>query len=88
VSQSLPSLLALVCSNATGIIDQVIDGKTGFLVGQKDYKSMAERMLQLACDAELRQKMGQEGRKRMIEHFDTKEQITKLEDVLLNCIKH
>ena len=88
IAEASASGLPLVCSNATGIIDQVIDGKTGFLVEQKDYKSMAERMLQLACDAELRQKMGQEGRKRMIEHFDTKEQITKLEDVLLNCIKH
>lgn len=88
IAEASASGLPLVCSNATGIIDQVIDGKTGFLVEQEDYKSMAERMLQLACDAELRQKMGQEGRKRMIEHFDTKEQITKLEEVLLNCIKH
>ena len=79
--------LPLVCSNAKGIIDQVIDGKTGFLVKEKDYKAMAEKMLILARDPELRSKMGQEGRKHMINFFDTKKQIAKLEDVLLNCVK-
>lgn len=88
VAEAAATGLPIVATRCGGIVDQVIDGKTGFLVEQKDYKSMAERMLQLACDAELRQKMGQEGRKRMIKHFDTKGQIAKLEEVLLNCVKY
>lgn len=80
--------LPVVSTISPGMVEQVIDGKTGFLVEQKDYEAMAERMLQLACDADLRQKMGHEGRKRMFKHFDTKKQIAELEDVLLNCAKY
>ena len=79
--------LPVVCSNASGIVDQVIDGETGFLVAQKDTEAMAQRMLQLCGNADLREKMGRAGRKRMTDHFDTKKQIAKLEEVLLSVAK-
>jgi len=88
VAEASASGLPLVCSNATGIIDQVVDGETGFLVEQKDIDGMASAMLRLARDKELRRKMGRAGRERMEKYFDTKKQIAKLEDVLLNCVKH
>ncbi len=78
--------LPVVSTISPGMSDQVVDGQTGFLVEQKDYKSMAERMLQLARNPELRRDMGQGGRQRMVECYDAKKQIAKLEDVLLSVI--
>ncbi len=84
VAEASSMELPVVCSNASGIVDQVIDGETGFLVPQKDVEAMAQRMLQLCDDADLREAMGKTGRRRMVQHYDTKKQIAKLEEVLLS----
>ena len=86
IAEASATGLPVICSNATGIRDQVVDGKTGFLVPEKDVKSMAEKMLLLANDYDLRKRMGTTGRNRMIDHYDTTKQIEKLENVLLNLI--
>jgi len=87
-AEAAASGMPVISTISPGIVEQVVDGKTGFLVGQRDADAMAERMLELAQSPELRRKMGQSGRQRMIECFDSKKQIEKLEDVLLSCIKH
>ena len=83
-SVGLP-VVSTICGGIPGIVK---DGKTGFLVEQKDVEAMAEKMLILAKDPDLRKKMGQAGRQRMMECYDTKKQIAKLEEVLLRCAKY
>jgi glycosyltransferase involved in cell wall biosynthesis len=83
ISEAAASGLPVIATYSGGIPDQVIDGETGFLVNQKDVPAMTDRMRQLMTDAELRRTMGEAGRNRVQEHFDTPGQIQKLENVLL-----
>jgi len=78
------SALPVVSTISPGIIEQVIDGETGFLVPQRDVNAMSDRMLRLARDAGLREQFGKAGRERMVREFDTGKQIAKLENVLLS----
>ena len=87
IAEASATGLPVICSNATGIRDQVIDEKTGFLIPEKDATSMAEKMLLLARDQELRITIGKAGRKRMKEHYDSRKQISKLENVIINTIE-
>ena len=85
IAEAAAMELPIVATHCGGIMDQVVEGRTGYLVDQKDVEGMANAMIKLAKDANLRSAMGRAGRARMIEHFDTKKQIAKLESVLLSC---
>jgi glycosyltransferase involved in cell wall biosynthesis len=61
--------LPIISSPEGGIEDVVEEGKTGFLVPQKDPVSLANRLEQLIMNPELRIKMGDAGRKRYEERF-------------------
>lgn len=78
--------LPVVATRCGGIIEQVIDGETGYLVDQKDINGMSEAMIKLAQDKNLRKTMGRAGRTRMVNYFDTEMQIKKLENLLLSQI--
>ncbi|MFP4009236.1 MAG: glycosyltransferase [Spirulinaceae cyanobacterium] len=62
--------LPAVCTIIGGTPNIVSDGVNGYLVPQKDAKSLAEGLYNLAQDVELRQKMSQAARDRAIESFD------------------
>ena len=86
IAEAAASCLPVIATRSPGIIDQVIDGETGFLVPQKDSDAMAQRMLALSGDADLRETMGRAGRERMVHLYDTPRQIAKLEEVLLSVV--
>jgi hypothetical protein len=50
---------------------------------------MSRAMVELANNSDLRVRMGQAGRERMVEHFDTGGQVRKLEEVLqsASCVR-
>jgi glycosyltransferase involved in cell wall biosynthesis len=77
--------LPVVATRSGGIPDQVIDGQTGFLVEERDVSAMADALVRLATDPELRKRLGAAGRQRMIECFDTTHQIAHLEQVMLDA---
>jgi len=86
IAEAAATGLPIVGTRCGGIVDQVIDGKTGFLVEQRDVDRMADCMLKLARDAKLREQLGKAGRERMVREFDTEKQIAKLENVLLSFL--
>jgi len=49
----------------------VISGETGFLVSPQDVYGLAAALKNLAADAALRDRLGQEGRRRFTDQFDT-----------------
>ncbi len=83
ISEAAATGLPVIVTNCGGIPDQVVDGRTGLILPQRDVRAMANAMRQLARDPELRRRMGDAGRSHMAQHFDTRVQIGKLEDVLL-----
>ncbi len=63
--------LPTVASRVEGIPEVILDGKTGFLVPPRNPEAMAEKILKLAADPPLRQKMGTQARERVLSCFDS-----------------
>jgi glycosyltransferase involved in cell wall biosynthesis len=69
--------LPTIGTKVTGCIDAVINGQTGLLVEADNSKQLYEAMLTLVQDAELRKKLGSQGRQRVEQLFDSKLLIDK-----------
>lgn len=67
--------LPVVCTDADGLLENVADGETGFVVPRRNPKALAEKLALLAKDALLRQRMGEAGRRRVLEKFRLEQQI-------------
>ncbi|MCA9406994.1 MAG: glycosyltransferase, partial [Candidatus Omnitrophica bacterium] len=76
--------LPIVSSIHTGIPELVKDGISGYLVPEKDVQGLADRILQLIQNKDLRKTMGQEGRKVVQKEFN----IDLLSKDILNLINH
>lgn len=64
--------LPVVASRVGGISEVVENGKTGFLMEPGNSKNIALTLEKLIIDEKLREKFGQNGKKRVIENFDAK----------------
>jgi L-malate glycosyltransferase len=70
VIEAMAAELAVVATEVGGMSEVVADGATGYLAPAKDDATLAERVLRLAVDPELRRQMGVAGRARAKQHFD------------------
>lgn len=73
--------LPVVASHHAGIPEAVIHGENGFLAAEKDSVALAEYILTLARNPELRQSFAIAGRKRVEQEFNLKLNTAKLEAV-------
>jgi glycosyltransferase involved in cell wall biosynthesis len=71
----------LVATRHSGIPEIVVDGTTGFLVAERDVRGLADRLLLLLENADLRRAMGEAGRRRIEERFDLGRQAERLEEI-------
>ena len=84
--ESMRSSIPVVSTFEGGIPDVVEDGKTGFLVPQKDSHALAQKLEILINNPELRQQMGIAGRKRYAEYFTLEHFENNLKTILTNCL--
>ena len=61
-----------------GIPELISDGRTGYLIDRGNVSDLADRMLLLSEDSDLRMAMGQSGKCRCKERFDVTGQIRSL----------
>ncbi len=80
--------LPVVSTYHAGIPEAVINGRTGWLVKESDVQGMADYMLQLIQQPGKAIEMGREGRKHIEAHYDLKEQIKKLFEVLRKSVEN
>jgi len=73
--------LPVVSTYHADIPEVVIDGKSGFLVPERDVNKLAERLLHLIEHSEIWAKMGKEGRKHIEANYNIKREVKKLEDI-------
>ena len=86
IAEASSSALPVIVTHGCGGTEKlVVHGETGFLVPQRDIETMARYMLKLARDPALRKRLGSAGRKHIMAEFNSENQISKLEDVLLKC---
>jgi glycosyltransferase involved in cell wall biosynthesis len=81
------SCLPAVVTCHAGFAEAVVEGKTGFLVKEGDYRSMGRRMLELARDPALARTMGVAARERIRRIYDFDRRIPRLWEILLKAIE-
>jgi glycosyltransferase involved in cell wall biosynthesis len=64
-----------------GIPEAIAHGETGFLAAERDWKTLAEYILQLLKEPNLWQQFSENGRNRVLTHFNLKQQTKALEDI-------
>ena len=69
ITEALSCGIPVVASDVGGIPEQIHEGKTGFLVPVGDAAEMAEKILLLMKNEELRQQMGQQAAKDAVQRF-------------------
>jgi glycosyltransferase involved in cell wall biosynthesis len=82
LSRALPQALAagkpVVSYDFDGADEVCLDGETGFLVRTGDVPAVTRRLLQLAGDAPLRERLGQRGRQFVRENFPVERMVDNL----------
>jgi len=86
IIEAAGSGLPVVSTRHAGIKESVIEGVTGYLVDEGDWQGMGENMIKLLNDAELAGKMGQAGRRHILEHYDIRQQMEKLQEILKQAV--
>lgn len=62
--------LPVICSDAYGVMDAMVDNVTGVRCKVGDVGSLESAMITLVHDKDLRLKLGANGRERVIKEFD------------------
>ncbi|HTJ00121.1 MAG TPA: glycosyltransferase family 4 protein [Dongiaceae bacterium] len=75
VLEAQSAAVPVVCSDADGLPENVIDGETGFVVPRRNPAALAEKLALLARDPEQRRRMGAAGRERVLKHFQLTDQV-------------
>lgn len=85
LARALPQAMAagrpVIAYDCDGAGEVCIDGQTGFLVKPGDREALAERILTLARNAELRQQMGARGREWVAELFPVEKMVADLHEL-------
>jgi glycosyltransferase involved in cell wall biosynthesis len=77
----------VISYDVDGAREVVLPGETGYLLPPKSVAEMAEAILQLAADPELRQRLGQSGRERFTEQFRHETMTRRLREVYAQVLK-
>lgn len=78
VAQALLTGVPAVCFDNDGAPEVVSTGETGILVPIGNAPVLADAIISLASDAELRRRMGQAGRERCVKIFDCRNMVDKI----------
>lgn len=80
--------LAIVSSDAGGLVENVADGETGFVVPRRDAAALADKLSVLAADPGLRRRMGEAGRARVERCFRLPDQIAAFDRFYSRMVGH
>lgn len=78
---AMASRLPVVTTRVGGIPELVVDGETGILVPPNDAEQLAAALSKILGSRDLRQKMGNAGRRRVKETFTLKRKLDETEDL-------
>ncbi len=78
MAEAMAAEKPVVATRFAGAEDLIVDGENGFVIEQKDYKKMAERILFLFDNPEKAKKMGKKGMKRVDEIFSKNQNIDRV----------
>jgi glycosyltransferase involved in cell wall biosynthesis len=86
--QALIAGKPVVSYDVDGAREVVIPGQTGYLVPPKDIDGLVRAILDLAADADLRQRLGAEGRRRFADIFRHQQMTAQLRSLYERLLAH
>jgi glycosyltransferase involved in cell wall biosynthesis len=84
--EAMAMKLPVVSTAVSGIPELIEHRLNGMLVEQKNAAALADAMAELLEDSELRQRLGQAARAKVIRHFDARENIQSLKSLFEICL--
>jgi glycosyltransferase involved in cell wall biosynthesis len=78
IAEAMSYSKPLVATRVGGIPELVQDGRTGFVVDRGDVRALADRILELTDDRELRDRMGRAGRRDAEAKFDLERNVARV----------
>ncbi|MEM9364455.1 MAG: glycosyltransferase family 4 protein [Planctomycetota bacterium] len=85
--QAFLSGIPAISYDVDGAKEVVLDGETGFLVSPADISQLAERLIQICCDFELRQAQGRAGRQKFTDQFRHQTMTRQIRDVYSELLR-
>ncbi|HEX5000630.1 MAG TPA: glycosyltransferase family 4 protein, partial [Terriglobia bacterium] len=85
-SEAMAMRLPVVATNVDGAREAITDGENGFLHQPHDVEGMARSVLKLLADGDMRRRMGENGRARVME-FDIGASVANLESAYQECLE-
>ena len=79
IAESMASGIPVIATASEGASEIIVDGVSGLLVPVADPHALADAILRLAADGELRREMAANGRTRIVEHFSLDQMVEKTE---------
>jgi glycosyltransferase involved in cell wall biosynthesis len=79
LSQALTAGVPVVAFDCDGAREVCVEGQTGFLIQPDDLDTLARKLDQLARDAELRNRLGQQGQQMATELFSVDKMVDEIE---------
>jgi phosphatidylinositol alpha-1,6-mannosyltransferase len=74
-------------TNTGGIVEAIVDGKTGYLIKQNDLNDLIEKILLLIDNEKMRKTLGENGYKRVVEKFQWKNIVEEYIALFENMLK-
>lgn len=81
IIEASASGMPILSTTHCDIPEVVINGKSGYLVPERDVKTLAEKLEFLVCNSEKWEEIGREGRCHIEKKYDVKKQVQKLEEI-------
>jgi glycosyltransferase involved in cell wall biosynthesis len=83
--ESLAAQRPMIATAVDGTPEVVVNEKTGLTVPPGDARPLADAILRLLCQPELRHQLGLAGRKWVLENFSQEQQIRKTQELYLRA---
>jgi glycosyltransferase involved in cell wall biosynthesis len=80
--EAMASALPVVATRVGGVPDLVEHGRTGWLVGPRDFEGIAHTVARLLANNDERRAMGQRARERAEQHFGIDDSVTRTAELL------
>ena len=84
--ESMAAGIPMVVTDCGALRDMIVDGEHGFIVPVGDSSAMAERLLALADDSKLRERLGESARSRVQQMYRIEQTARGYEDLLVSLV--
>ena len=77
----------VIVSDIPGVREVITDGREGFLSPPMEIKELATKIKKLLSDPKLRKRMGQFGRKKVVNNYEISKVVDKIEKVYHDILR-